>query len=84
LSIEADDYIVRVDHLVEVDLADLREQFVGVEFGEAIIFVNPVDKFSEADAEGRRRAVAVGGVRSMMGWCRFKFGARRWCAFDDA
>ena len=36
-------HVVRVDHLVEVDLRHLREQFVSVQLGEPIIIVNPAD-----------------------------------------
>ena len=39
-----------IDHLIEVDLADLRQQLVGVHLRQAVIGVNPADQFSERDA----------------------------------
>src|SRR5579863_8919084 len=46
------DHIIRIDHFVEVNLSDLGEEFIGVELGEAVVFVNPVHEFGEGNAEG--------------------------------
>src|ERR1700676_2240744 len=35
-----------------MDFADLRKEFVGVQFGEAVVGVNPGNEFGESDAEG--------------------------------
>src|SRR5271167_3782748 len=47
-----DDDVVGVDHFSEVQAADFGEQLVGVEIREAVIAMNPGDKFGDGDAYG--------------------------------
>ncbi len=37
-----DDHVIGVDHFGEMEFADFGKQFVGVEFGQSVIGVNPV------------------------------------------
>ena len=46
------DHIVWVHHFVEVNCCDLRQQFVGIEFRQTVVFVNPVHEFGKGDAHG--------------------------------
>ena len=39
----SDDDVIGIDHFGEVEFADLGEEFVGVELGETVVAVNPVD-----------------------------------------
>jgi hypothetical protein len=45
-------HVVRVDHFGEVKAADFGEEFVGIEFGEGVVAVNPGDEFGDGDADG--------------------------------
>ncbi len=47
-----DDDVVGVDHFGEVEAADFGEEFVGVEFGEGVVAMNPGDQFGDGDAHG--------------------------------
>ena len=37
-----DDHVIGIDHFGQMEFADFGKQFVGVEFGQAVIGVNPV------------------------------------------
>src|SRR5260370_17221086 len=46
-----DDYVVGVDHFGEVETADFGEEFVGVEFREGVVALNPANDSGDADAD---------------------------------
>src|SRR5207248_1092059 len=46
-----DDHVVGIDHLREMDFCNLRKQFIGVQFGEAVIGVHPMDELSYGDPQ---------------------------------
>ncbi len=45
-------YVVGVDHFGQVEAAYFGEEFVGVQFGEGVVAVDPVDQFGDGDADG--------------------------------
>src|SRR5580700_339338 len=57
-----DNDVVGVDHFGEVQLANFRKELVRVEFGEAVVAVDPLDEFGDGNADGVvDRTVDAGG-----------------------
>src|SRR3984957_15139391 len=43
--------VIRVNHLIQMNLRDLGEKFVGVHLGEAIVVMDPLNQLGKGDAQ---------------------------------